>query len=73
METANIMMECVEGQEPKPLLVTPDPPADLFKGLTTVGEKSDALDKWIGSLTDSDYMMVRVNEDGSSTLVPQVS
>ena len=73
MSTENILMECVEGQEAKPLLVTPDPPKDLFKGLTTEGEKSDAIDKWIESLTDSDYMMVRINDDGSSTLIPQVS
>ena len=71
MSTANILMECVEGQEPKPMLVTPDPPKDLFKGLTTNREKSDALERWYESLTDADYMMIRVFEDGSSTLVPQ--
>ena len=72
METVNVLMECVEGQEPKLMLVTPEPPKDLFKGLKTLEEKSDALQTWIESLTDADYMMVSINEDGSSTLVPQV-
>ena len=72
METVNVMMECVEGQEPKPVLVMPNPPKDLFKGLTTNEEKVEALDKWSESITESDYMMLKINDDGSSTLVPQV-
>ena len=73
MSTVNVMMECIEGQEPTPLLVMPDPPKDLFKGLTTNEEKIEALDNWTESIKDEDYMMLKVNEDGSSTLVPQVS
>ena len=73
METVNVMMECIEGEEPKPLLVMPNPPKDLFKGLTTNEDKIDALDKWSESITESDYMMIRVFEDGSSTLIPQSS
>jgi len=71
--SVSILMECIEGEEAKPLLVMPDPPKDLFKGLTTNEEKIEALDKWTESIKDEDYMMLKVNEDGSSTLVPQVS
>ena len=71
MSTVNVMMECIEGQEPKPLLVMPNPPKDIFKGLTTNEEKVEALDKWSESITESDYMMIHVFEDGSSTLIPQ--
>ena len=71
MQTVNVMMECIEGQESKPLLVMPNPPKDIFKGLTTNEEKVEALDKWFESITESDYMMIRVFEDGSSTLIPQ--
>ena len=63
MTETKILMECVEGQEPKPLLVSPEPP----KGLTP-----DQFWDWMENLTETDYMWLRVNEDGSTTPIPQV-
>ena len=48
MSTENIMMECIDGEEARPLLVMPNPPKDLFKGLTTNEEKIDALINGLG-------------------------
>lgn len=60
--TTNILMECVEGSNPKPLLVSPEPP----KGLS-----ADEFWDWHENLKPEDYMWLRVNEDGSTTRIPQ--
>lgn len=64
MTEINILMECVEGRSPTPLLVSPEPP----KGLTP-----DQFWDWHENLKPEDYMWLRVNTDGSTTRIPQQS
>lgn len=43
----------------KPVLVTPDPPSNIFEGLTSKEEKAEALWAWTESLTEKDYCTVQ--------------